>query len=1010
MPETRRDVVPSASPERLELTPAQRGIWYAQRLDAENPTYQIGQYLELDGPVDPGLLGIATTKMVRDIDSLSARFAEDHDGPYGLVHRPEPSADLLEVVDLRDEVDQSAARERALSRMDRELATPRDIEGEGLFGAVLFRLAGDRSLFFLRVHHVMLDGYSAVIALRYLAGVYSELHRRAPRGMLLRPLAGLVSRVADRLDPPFPGQEELLGALAGYDASEQSAQDRRFWEAELSDETVVDGLEGLPGGAAREVVRYARPFGAEQAALLRERGRDVAKVLVGGIGLYLSKITGQERVSLGLPVTARRGKVAKTAPSMLSNILPLRLEVAPGADVAQVVRDAGATLRDVVRHQRFRVQDLPGAPQHAGPSVNLLPVIDDLRLGRARGTVRILSTGPVHDLSFVVSGLDSDAAEPTLQLEGDAALHTRESLAEHADRLLDLLDRVLAADAEASVGSLSVTRPAEVEPLLAQGAGPHRPLEPETVLQSFAAAAAERAEATAVVAADGTLTFAELHEDSSRLAHHLRGRGVGPGERVAVRIGRSANLPLLVLAVLKAGGAYVPLDPEYPADRVAGMLEDAAPRLLLTDCEQAGRDRAAGASWEVPTLAVDADTEQAWRRCPADPEGLAAASGDDAAYVVFTSGSTGRPKGVSVDRLALRNLFQHHREELFDPAAERLGRPLRVAHTAGLSFDAAWDPLLWLFAGHELHVIADDVRRDPQRLAEELADRRIDSIETTPSFAEALLGTGLFERPGHPGVVAVGGEAVDAELWRRLAALEDVHAVNLYGPTETTVDSLIARIEAGSEPHIGDSVRNSRHYVLDSGLNPVPDRAVGELYLAGTNVAQGYVGQAGKSSSSFIADPFAADGSRMYRTGDVVRRRPDGSLRFLSRLDDQVKIRGYRVELGEVEAALSRQDGVGRAAAEVRGSGPAARLIGYVTAGGGAHRRRRLGARGPAPGAARLHGAGLRGGARGVPDDRQRQAGPPRAALPGARRRGRRLPAPPHRGAAPGGRGLRRGA
>ncbi|MFC7430030.1 MULTISPECIES: amino acid adenylation domain-containing protein [unclassified Agrococcus] len=928
--ETDRTATSDAA-ERMPLTAAQRGIWYAQALDADNPGYAIGQYLDLRGRIEPRLMRIAMTKVVADLDAISMRFREDEDGPYGVIERPRPTDDVLEVVDLRG-TDADAAFAQARERMDAEMATPRDLTGDDLFGATLFLLDGDRSLFFQRVHHIMLDGYSAVVALRYLAGVYSRLARRTPGGRLLDLAAAPIAHLAARAPSPLPSLDELHATIDAYEASDQHEADAEFWREALADDVAVEGLEGTTGSVAREVVRASVALDDARSARLAALGRDLPKTVVGVAAMYMAKVTGEQRVSLGLPVTARRGAVAKTTPSMLSSILPLRVDVSSTATIADTIAHAGDVVRGAVQHQRFRTETIEGAPTHAGPSINLLPVIDALRFGDATGEVQILSTGPVHDLSIVLSGLESDAAEPTLQLEGDAELHTRETLLEHADRLLALLDAAIAAPS-GIVADASIVSGEESQTLVAQGAGAQVALEPQTVLEAFADVARARPHDPAVVADDGMVTFAMLDADATRLAHHLVAEGVEPGARVAVRIERSVALPTLVLAVLRAGGAYVPLDPEYPIDRVAGMIEDSAPVLLLTSTSQLERDRAAGATWAVPALAIDADTAT-WRRQGDDASTLPVAAASDLAYVVFTSGSTGRPKGVGVDRLALRNLFQQHRAEMFDPAAERLGRPVRVAHTAGLSFDAAWDPLLWLFAGHELHMIDDDARRDPERLVEHLARHRIDAIETTPSFAEALLAAGMLDAERHPTEIALGGEAVGPALWDALAARDDVHAVNLYGPTETTVDSLVAIIRPGEQPHIGTSVRNSRHYVLDATLTPVPDRAVGELYLAGTNVARGYVGQPGLSAERFVADPFASDGSRMYRTGDVVRRRRDGSLRFVGRIDDQVKIRGYRVELDEVEAAMRRQLGVTRAAAVVVGEGAAARIVGYVTGDG----------------------------------------------------------------------------
>ena len=917
---------------RVPLTSAQRGIYYAQQLDPENPTYQIGQYLDLTGRLDPRLVRMAMTKTVADLEALSTRIRSDDDGPYGVVVRPRPTDDLVEVVDLRH-LGPEAARAQALAVMDREMGTVRDVHGDELFGAVLFQVADDRSLLFQRVHHVLLDGYSAVIALRYVAEVYTRLARLAPSGRLLDFAAKPLAHLAARLPSPLPGLDELHDDIAEYEASDQRDADEAHWRDALADDAPVAGLEGTATSAASSVVRVAVPLDEARAARLTALGRDLPKTVVAIVALYMAKMTGEERVALGLPVTARRGKVAKTTPSMLSNILPLRIDVPANAEVSDLVAHAGDVVRGAVGHQRFRVETLDGAPRHAGPSVNLLPVIDEIRFGDAVGEVAILSTGPVHDLSIVLSGLTSDAATPTLQLEGDAELHTTASLTEHADRLLSFVDRVVDGPDGLTVTDAAVVHEDEVAPLLERGAGETVALDPELVLEAFADVARRRPDDTAVVAEDGTSTFAELDADATRLAHHLVRQGVVPGSRVAVRIERSRLLPMLVLAVLRAGAAYVPLDPEYPTDRVVGMIEDADPALLLTSSAQLARDRAAGASWQVTSLPVDADTA-VWRRRTDGTGVLPVVPGDALAYIVFTSGSTGRPKGVGVDRTALRNLFQHHRAEMFDPARARLGRPLRVAHTAGLSFDAAWDPLLWLFAGHELHVISDDVRRDPGRLVEHLVRHGIDAVETTPSFAEALLAAGLFDADPHPSEIALGGEAVGPALWDALAEREDVHAVNLYGPTEATVDSLTAVLEPGRAPHIGSSVRNTRHYVLDASLTPVPDRAVGELYLAGTNVAQGYVGQPGLSAERFVADPFSADGSRMYRTGDVVRRRRDGSLRFVGRIDDQVKIRGYRVELAEVEAAMTRQPGVTQAAAVVTGEGPASRIVGYVTSDG----------------------------------------------------------------------------
>ncbi|MFE0085997.1 AMP-binding protein, partial [[Kitasatospora] papulosa] len=311
--------------------------------------------------------------------------------------------------------------------------------------------------------------------------------------------------------------------------------------------------------------------------------------------------------------------------------------------------------------------------------------------------------------------------------------------------------------------------------------------------------------------------------------------------------------------------------------------------------------------------------------------------GQDAAYVLYTSGSTGLPKGVVVEHHSLATLLAHHRDRLMGPAeADNHGRPLRVAHTAAMTFDASLDPLLWMIAGHELHMVNDLTRRDPEALTALLHDRAIDVVETTPSYLEQLRACGLFA-PGRPRprVLALGGEALPAPLWRDLAALTDVAVWNLYGPTETTVDSVMGRVLPGVRPHLGRPVAGARARILDHRMKPVAPGVTGELYLSGPGVARGYAGRSTATALRFLPDPYGVPGSRMYRTGDLVRQ-AEGRLEYLGRADGQIKIRGFRVETGEISSALESHEDIARSAVAVRsGSGAgAAQLVGWVVPAG----------------------------------------------------------------------------
>ncbi|MFF3500900.1 amino acid adenylation domain-containing protein [Streptomyces sp. NPDC003247] len=350
----------------------------------------------------------------------------------------------------------------------------------------------------------------------------------------------------------------------------------------------------------------------------------------------------------------------------------------------------------------------------------------------------------------------------------------------------------------------------------------------------------------------------------------------------------------------KPSGAVVGRKPTPPAreEKPSGTAGPLAWDVLLREAE--GRS---GAPLEAGELAA-----------PRHP--------DDLAYVIHTSGSTGRPKGVLGRAGGLAALLHHHRAAVVAPAERAAGRRLRTAHTYSFAFDSAFDHLVWLLCGHELHVYDAETARDADALLAAYARDGIDVVDTTPSMAAPLVDGGLLDL--RPTLLVLGGEAVPPALWRRIAA-SGVTARNLYGPTEATVDSTTAPV-TGDEPVIGHPLAGTRAYVLDGALHPVPRGTVGELYLAGPQLARGYLGRPGASAERFVADPFGPPGTRMYRTGDLARWAPGRGLEYAGRADEQVKIRGHRVETGEVEAALAAVPGVTAAAAAVRSS----RLVGYV--------------------------------------------------------------------------------
>ncbi|MDT5036572.1 MAG: hypothetical protein QOE03_1757, partial [Micromonosporaceae bacterium] len=393
---------------------------------------------------------------------------------------------------------------------------------------------------------------------------------------------------------------------------------------------------------------------------------------------------------------------------------------------------------------------------------------------------------------------------------------------------------------------------------------------------------------------------------------------------------RRIELAVAIWAVVKAGAAYVPIDPGTPPERTATMFADARPVAVITDTVSAGSlpsgvdrivlDELTAVLVDLPSDDVR-DAERGTVLRPGHP-----------AYAIYTSGSTGRPKAVVVPGGNLVNLFHTYVEQFIDPAVRRLGRRLNVALTASMSFDTSWCGFLWLLAGHHLHLINDGVRRDPAALVGYLRERCVDFLDVTPSFTEQLVAAGLLRGEHRPAVLFIGGEAVGDQLWRTLADAPDTASYNFYGPTEYTIDAVVCRIgPATAGPVIGRPLHNTKAYVLDDRLQPVPVGVVGELYLSGAQVARGYLRRPWLSAQRFVACPFGDAGERMYRTGDLVRWRFNGDMEYIGRVDGQVKVRGFRIELGEIEAALLSHPTVGSAVVVVREDRPGDKRLAAYT-------------------------------------------------------------------------------
>ncbi|MGW0668505.1 amino acid adenylation domain-containing protein, partial [Streptomyces sp. NPDC002746] len=905
--------------DALPLTAAQREIWLAEQ-SARKPIagYRVGECLEIHGPVDRGLFETALRRVVDEVDALHVTFVDAGDGPRQMLRESWDWAPAH--LDLSGETDPRAA---ALRWMERDLTRPLDLARDPLFGHALIKSSPTEYLWYLNYHHLVLDAISSSMLRQRVGEVYSAL----AEGAAVPPC-------------PFGTLRDLVDSDTAYRASADFAADRAHWTerfadlpapTRLTDASVTDPHRSLRLAEEREL---RRPDALRAAA--DRSGVRWSRLLVAATALYAHRLTGDRDVVLALPVTARRGadRDLTAVPGTTSNVVPLRLSVRPDMPWRELVAQAAREVETAVAHERYRSEDLlrdlgvPGGIGTAFPLiVNIMAFNSRPSFAGHPASVHHFVSGSTTDLAVWVFDY-RDGNPPLLRLHGSPEAYGPGLLADHQQRLLALLDTLADWDEDQPVGRVPLLTDEEHREAMALGAGPVTPAPAASLPELFREHVRATPDLVAVVCGDVSLTYAELDARANRLAHALIARGAGPERLVAVALPRSAELAVAVLAVLKTGAAFVPVDPDYPAARTALLLDDARPALLVTDSR--GAERLPRTASVGRLVLDDPKTAAATAARPADDPAVAVAA-DHPAYVIHTSGSTGRPKGVLPTHGGLVDLLTDLQQQYFAPAL-KTRRRLRVALTTSISFDASWNQLLALFAGHELHVLDHATWSDPDALVGYAARRGLDYLEATPSYLQELVEHGLLSDPQwRPALVAAGGEAVPQALWDRLRSAEGVTCLNLYGPSECTVDSVVARIESSRRPVIGRPVTNTRAYVLDGALRPLPTGARGELYIAGAGLARGYLNRPGLTAGRFVADPFGPSGSRMYRTGDLVRRDAAGNLEFLGRTDDQVKVRGVRVEPGEIEAVLAEHPQVSRAAVTARTEpGGEPRLVAYA--------------------------------------------------------------------------------
>ena len=847
--------------EILPLTPLQQGLFFhaMSKTDASD-AYIIQVMFDITGPLRPDVLRTAANAVIRRYPHLAAGFRhEGLDAPVQVV------PDRIDVpwheIDLGDgSLDEI---------METDHAIRFDVAGP-MLRFTLVKTATDRHRLLFTSHHILLDGWSMPILMAELFALYTS--EGDPRDL-----------------PAVAPYRDYLAWSQGQDRTAA----RAAWSDLLAglDHPTRVSATGFGNGQDLPVatsVLLTEELSEHVTTRARRHGLTLNTVVQGVWGIVLGQLTGNRDVVFGSPVAVRSPDLAgsERMVGLCVNTVPVRMELDPARSLGRLLADLQDQQAALTEHQHLdlsEIQALTGVGQlfDTLAGIERYPVDHSAFESSVEG-LHIADRTPWDTSHYPLSMSARAGTQLLVRLGYRADVFSADQVEAVAGRIVLLLE-AFAANPDQALRDVDLLAPAEGERILVRWNDTAREVPAGTVVDMFAAQVARTPGNTAVVFEDDALSYGELNARANQLAHHLIGLGVGPESLVALTMPRSIAMVVAMLGVLKAGGAYLPIDPDYPADRIAFMLADAAPQVVLH---------------EVPDLTGPAT----------DP--VVAVRPEHPAYVIYTSGSTGVPKGVVVSHAGAPGLAVSQIERF-------AVRPdSRVLQFTSPSFDATFSEVcMALLSGAAL------VLSDRKLLGDELAgvvQRHGVTHVTVPPVVLAGLATAQLQ-----GVetVVVAGEACSAELagvWSRGRRM-----INAYGPTETTVCATMSEPLSSGVPPIGRPIANTRVFVLGDTLRPVPAGVVGELYVAGNGLARGYLNRPGLTADRFVACPY---GGRMYRTGDLARWTSDGRLEFIGRGDEQVKVRGFRIEPGEVAAALAEDRTVARSVVIVRDG----RLVGYV--------------------------------------------------------------------------------
>jgi amino acid adenylation domain-containing protein len=921
-------VVRVSREETIPLSFAQQRLWFLHELEPTSSFYNVPVAVRLRGRLQIDAMKRTLNEIVRRHESLRTSFPTVDAQPVQSI-----ATTLVLDLPLHDlsTLPEQEREHEAQRRATEEARAPFNLAAGPLMRASLVRLGAEDHVLLVTMHHIVSDGWSMGVLIREVGALYRAFVEDEPS-----PLAELAVQYAD-----FAVWQRRW--LAG----EVFETHLRYWKRQLGGELPV---LNLPTDKPRPEVQsfhgssQSRQLPVQLAdalnALAKREGVTLFMLLLAAFKALLSRYTEQSDIVIGSPIANRNRVELEGLIGFFVNTLALRTDLSGNPRFRELVGRVRAVALEAYAHQDMPFEQLveqmqPERTMSRNPLFQVMFQMEntpkeDLPLpGLVLSPVEVERVTTQFDLSFDVMENDEGLV---VVAEYSTDLFNGETISAMLRRWQILLEGIV-ANPEARLDELPLLTEAEREQLLGGWSDTRRSVPAERSLQElFEAQVAARSHSLAVVDGQEHLTFAELNERANRLAHFLLARGTGPESLVGLCVERSAQMIVALLGILKTGAAYLPLDPSLPRERLAFMLEDASVSALLTEEQFSTRLPESSAR----TIYLDRERESLLSESEANPVG--SGTTENLAYVIYTSGSTGRPKGVAVSRQSLVN------HALAISEAYGLTPDDRVLQFASISFDVAAEEIFPALINGARLVLPGEKVLDGVKLLRLIEAEKLSVLNLPAPFWHAWVrelastGRGL---PSGLRLLVVGSEKVSLEAfaaWQPLAS--GVRLINAYGTSETTITSILYEPDAnalatgvGASLPIGLPIANTRAYILDSNLRPVPPGVPGELYLGGMGLARGYLRRPALTAERFIPEPFGPGaGGRMYRTGDRARLLSNGQIEFLGRADQQLKLRGYRIEPGEIESALRRHPAVREALVLAReDSSGDKRLVAYFT-------------------------------------------------------------------------------